>query len=156
MRDKDQLQVVDIEVKDKLMSQKERSKSKEIEIVEVKVNGEKVTYEITGVIIHTGKEAKSGHYVYNYIDDEGHWAQLDDDQIIRNDEVKKLNSEGSIFVLKKAKGPNPWSSASHLNERNHHIPETKSLPQPSKVFNSYPERYPNVKDFNMYQGNRGF
>ena len=85
-----------------------RSTGRKVELV---VNGEIVTYETTGVIVHKGFVAEAGHYVYNYIDDNENWAQIDDHHIIRNDDVKADNKEGSIIVLKRAKSKeNPWSS----------------------------------------------
>ena len=75
----------------------------------IKVNGENVTYRIEGVIVHKGVETGNGHYVYNYIDDEGNWVQIDDHLIIRNDEVKSSNKDGTIFVLKRAETETNWS-----------------------------------------------
>ena len=54
-----------------------------------------------------------------------------DSTIIKNDDVRKQNKEGSIFILKRKIDANPWNCAINDNEQREAISDTRSIEKTS-------------------------
>ena len=69
-------------------------------------SAERHQYHISDVIVHKGSQAKNGHYVTNHYNQESNqWEQLDNAkcEILDDEEARKLNAQGVIYVLKESK-----------------------------------------------------
>ena len=72
------------------------------------------TYHVVGVITHLGNGVENGHYVYShYNPSTAEWIILDDDKIHHGNQ-RKINEQGTLFILEKACKPD--HSSYHTDE----------------------------------------